>query len=67
MAHELKHAQTEANLPDSVHLAHDGLTLASLGEAGERAFALDKSRMSEAIRRHAAKPASNAADRFEEA
>lgn len=48
MAHELKHAETEAILPENVHLADDGLMLVSLGEA---ALARDTARMSEAMRR----------------
>ncbi len=51
MSHELKHAEIDPELPEGISLAHDGLTLGSLGEAGDRALAEDKARMSAAMKR----------------
>lgn len=51
MSHELKHAEVDAHLPEGMALAHDGMVLGLLGEAGERVFADDACRLSESIRR----------------
>lgn len=51
MSHEVKHAVADPELPDGISLAHDGLILGSLGEAGERVFGEEKSRMSAAMQR----------------
>lgn len=51
MAHELGHARTEAELPERLRLAYDGLILGSLGEAGEAAFAADREALARAMAR----------------
>ncbi len=51
MAHELGHAATNKRLPGTMRLAHDGMALGSLGEAGVQAFARDKARLAEAMRK----------------
>jgi phosphoribosyl 1,2-cyclic phosphate phosphodiesterase len=51
MSHEIRHADIDPELPDGIALAHDGLTLGALGEAGERALADAKDRMSAAMQR----------------
>lgn len=51
MSHELGHAVTNAELPPGIRLAHDGLVLGSLGEAGVEAFDRDKARLAEAMRK----------------
>lgn len=51
MSHEIRHADVDPELPEGVSLAHDGLTLGSLGEAGERTLAEAKARMSAAMQR----------------
>ncbi|MBL8745636.1 MAG: MBL fold metallo-hydrolase [Phycisphaerae bacterium] len=51
MSHEITHAAIDPELPEGLSLAHDGLTLGSLGESGERSLAEAKARMSAAMQR----------------
>lgn len=64
IAHEILHGAVEPELPESIHLGHDGLIIGSLGEAGERAFADDRARLSEGMRRR--EKAAARKSRFEE-
>lgn len=60
MAHEVRHAVDDPELPESIALAYDGLMLGSLGDTGEKAFADDKARLSAGMRRRMAEPAPTA-------
>jgi phosphoribosyl 1,2-cyclic phosphate phosphodiesterase len=59
MAHEIRHAEIDPELPEHIHLAYDGLTLGSFTSAAEAAFTRDKHDMAAHMRRagHAPKNA----------
>lgn len=51
MAHEIKHAETDADLPENISLSYDGLILGSLSDTGESVFARDMAAMAERIKK----------------